>query len=128
MSSTIYSFWRTWERNFGFKDQIDPTPMSSPSTFYAEELNNALQEQSFGIHGFTIISSTSSLQCSASVTLLEGNTIRITLRDAGYSIENDEQGADQNTYETAEALLASASPLFRQKKHEALIKALERLQ
>jgi hypothetical protein len=58
---------------------------SSPPNFYADELETALKEQSFGIGDFTI-TATEPIQCSASVTLLEGRTIVITLRNAGYSV------------------------------------------
>jgi len=57
--------------------------MASPSAFYAQELENVLGEQSFGIQNFKITTS-SSLHCSASVTLLEGNTIQVTLKNSGY--------------------------------------------
>jgi hypothetical protein len=119
--------------------------MESPSAFYARELGNALREQSFGIHDFEITED-SLLQCSASVTLLEGNTIQVTLKNSGYSvsilldllvdpdnylnqIEDGQQieEATQQTFESIESLLASASPLFEQKRQEALIQALERL-
>jgi len=96
---------------------------SSPPNFYADELETALKEQSFGIGDFTI-TATEPIQCSASVTLLEGRTIVITLRNAGYSIETDET---EMIYETIEDLLRSASPLFEQKRQEALINALGRI-
>lgn len=98
--------------------------MSSPPNFYAEELDHALREHSFGLHDYTIHDATV-LQCSATVTLLEGRKIQITLRNMGYSVESAHQ---QTIYETIEELLTSASPLFKQKRHELLIKALEKLE
>lgn len=137
---------RKLKRLFGSKESAPSAPMESPSTFYARELGKALGEQSFGIHDFKITED-SPLQCSASVTLLEGNTIQVTLKKSGYSvsvfwflmyslipyytnqIDNSERetGTTQQIHESIESLLASASPLFEQKGQEELIKALERL-
>ncbi|KAF8743933.1 hypothetical protein AX14_013986 [Amanita brunnescens Koide BX004] len=120
---------RKLKRLFSSKKSVAPASMESPSAFYARELGNALREQSFGIHDFEITED-SLLQCSASVTLLEGNTIQVTLKNSGYSIEDGQQieEATQQTFESIESLLASASPLFEQKRQEALIQALERLE
>ncbi|KAF8627406.1 hypothetical protein AX17_006221 [Amanita inopinata Kibby_2008] len=114
-----------------FSAQTSGSPqMSSPtaSSFYARELENALREQSFGIRGFTMTTA-SSLQSSASVTLLEGRIIHITLGYGGYSIESNgyEQKSQSKAHETIEDLLGSISPLFQQKRQEALIRELERL-
>ena len=134
---------RRLKRLFGSKESAASALMESPSAFYARELGKALGEQSFGIHNFQTTED-SSLQCSASVTLLEGNTIQVTLKNSGYSvsvlwflmwsltpyhpnqIENSERETQQ-THESIESLLSSASPLFEQKRQEELIKALERL-
>lgn len=74
---------RKLKQLFGSRGPTVSTSMTSPSAFYAQELENALAEQSFGIHNFKITTA-SPLQCSASVTLLEGNTIQITLKNCGY--------------------------------------------
>lgn len=76
---------RKVKRLLGSKESAASAPMESPSAFYARELGKALGEQSFGIRDFQITED-SSLQCSASVTLLEGNTIQVTLKKSGYSV------------------------------------------
>jgi len=94
----------------------------NPSQFYIEELQKALSEQTLAICSFSI-KGYSSLQATASVTLLEGNDISIKLTDRGY--ESNEQ-ADK-TFETVENLLESVSPLYIQRRHALLLNALEAL-
>lgn len=59
----------------------------SPS-FYFTELNKALSEQAFGLARFDVQSSTPH-EATASVTLLEGRAIRITLSARGYKVRVD---------------------------------------
>ncbi|PFH53986.1 hypothetical protein AMATHDRAFT_186670 [Amanita thiersii Skay4041] len=102
--------------------------MFSHPSFFATELQQALLENSPGIRSFTI-TATSSVHCSASVILLEGQRVDITLRFNGYSLDNSERHSQraQTTYETVEGLLMDISPLHRQWSETALTKALERL-
>jgi len=92
----------------------------NPSQFYIDELQRALSEQAIAIRSFSVIDS-SSLQATASVTLLEGNDITIKLTNRGY------QSADDIIFETIEDLLRSVSPLYAQKSHALLLQALEGL-
>jgi len=55
----------------------------NPSQFYIDELQRALSEQAIAVRSFSVIGS-SSLQATASVTLLEGNGITIKLTNRGY--------------------------------------------
>lgn len=57
-----------------------------PSTFFTTELHQALLEQKFGLNTFHLTTSTTSLRAAASVTLLEGNTITISLTSCGYTV------------------------------------------
>jgi hypothetical protein len=57
----------------------------SPSSFYGDELLRALSEQSFGIKSFSTLASTE-LEATASMTILEGQTINIKLAMRGYSV------------------------------------------
>ncbi|KIK57208.1 hypothetical protein GYMLUDRAFT_764010 [Collybiopsis luxurians FD-317 M1] len=97
------------------------SPALDPSEFYLNELERALSEQAAAINSFSITSS-SSLQATASVTLLEGNTVIIQLTDRGYHLE-----ATQTVFEAIEDLLQSVSPLFSQQKQALLINALTEL-
>jgi hypothetical protein len=56
-----------------------------PSSFFGDELLRSLAEQSFGIKSFCTHAATQ-LQATASVTLLEGHNIDITLTIQGYSV------------------------------------------
>ncbi|KAF8895371.1 hypothetical protein BD779DRAFT_1668656 [Infundibulicybe gibba] len=94
---------------------------SSPSSFYTAELQRALTEQAFGIKSFQITSSTS-MQATASVTLLEGNTIIVNLATGGYFIESQD-----TIHETIEVLLQTASPSFGRKQQEQLMNKLAAL-
>jgi hypothetical protein len=55
-------------------------------SFFSSELERALEEQSFGIAGFELVRSTSSLESSAFVTLLEGDVVNISLSARGYQV------------------------------------------
>lgn len=58
-------------------------PMDS---FPPTELERALKEQSFAIAGFELVASTSPLEASALVTLLEGDVVRVSLSVRGYQV------------------------------------------
>jgi len=99
--------------------------------FDSDELERALREQSFGIAGFELLRSTSSLESSALVTLLEGDVVNISLSARGYqlikspSVPSSPQ--TENIYEAIETLLQSISPLYEWKRRENLVAQLERL-
>lgn len=57
----------------------------SPSSFYGNEMLRSLTEQSFGLKASAILE-TSKLQATASVTLLEGQKMKIKLTTRGYSV------------------------------------------
>ncbi|KAE9392864.1 hypothetical protein BT96DRAFT_830084 [Gymnopus androsaceus JB14] len=97
----------------------------NPSQFHVDELQRALSEQAIAIRSFSVIDS-SSLQATASVTLLEGNDITIKLTNRGYqSVSMLARQADDIIFETIEDLLRSVSPLYAQKSHALLLQALE---
>jgi len=56
------------------------------ASFFSSELERALEEQSFGISEFELEDSTSSLESSALVTLLEGEVVAISLSSRGYQV------------------------------------------
>ena len=58
---------------------------SKPPTFTQEELARALKEQSFGITTFEIVSTTP-LKATASIVLLEGQTILVSLSSRGFHV------------------------------------------
>jgi len=91
--------------------------------FDSEELQRALEEQSFGITGFQLARSTGSLESFARVTLLEGNVVCIGLSARGYRLITRYGG---EIYETIETLLHSISPLYEQMRQEYLVSRLER--
>ncbi|KAF7346491.1 hypothetical protein MSAN_01877200 [Mycena sanguinolenta] len=108
------------------------------STFCADELQHVLAEESSAssIGPFRLTSS-GSLSATASVTLLEGQTILINLTTEGYSIIPGGQQKDISgetivsptgpTFESIEQLLTSVSTMYEKRRQEALIRALERI-
>ncbi|KAI0316490.1 hypothetical protein OF83DRAFT_1126466 [Amylostereum chailletii] len=93
----------------------------SNDSFYASELQRALNEQTFGISSFKI-TQRSSLDATAGVTLLEGDQLEIILFANGYK----QVGTDA-VYETIDDLLSSLSPSYVVKRHEALVAKLQQL-
>ncbi|KAJ7288185.1 hypothetical protein C8J57DRAFT_1048303 [Mycena rebaudengoi] len=93
-------------------------------TFCTDELQRALEEESSvsSIGPFHLTTS-SALCATASVTLLEGRTIFVTLTINGYSMGNNGPGI----FENIEQLLCAESSLYQQRKQEALLAALEKL-
>ena len=59
-----------------------------PTTLVKTELERALSEQSFGISAYAIVSSTE-LEATAVVTLLEGRTLSVVLTPRGYEARCD---------------------------------------
>ncbi|KAG2129124.1 hypothetical protein DEU56DRAFT_817829 [Suillus clintonianus] len=92
----------------------------SPS-FYHTELNRALSEQAFGLARFDIFRSSSPHEATASVTLIEGRTIRITLTARGYQLDGDQ------IFESIEGLLQSVSTAYEGRRREALFSRLRSL-
>jgi Protein of unknown function (DUF727) len=122
----------------------ESTMTTSPaqSTFLSSELQRALNEQSFGIATYTLAPSASALQAIASVTLLEGRTIFITLSARGYRVRRRVrlypslsecrslflcQVGNYSTYESLDALLQAVSPMYARRRQELLIRRLEEL-
>lgn len=60
---------------------------ANPSSFYADELHRALQEQSFGIESFSMENATS-LQATATVKILEGLNVTLKLTIRGFTVCN----------------------------------------
>ncbi|KAH0832027.1 hypothetical protein J3R83DRAFT_12932 [Lanmaoa asiatica] len=59
---------------------------SSSSSFYHNELSRALSEQSFGLTRYEVTRLYSAHEATAVVTILEGNTIRVSLNVRGYQV------------------------------------------
>ncbi|KAJ7069679.1 hypothetical protein C8F01DRAFT_1113578 [Mycena amicta] len=93
------------------------------STFCADELRNALTEESStaSIDSFHLTSS-EPLCATASVRLLEGRTISVGLTTNGFSIVDEGL-----TFESMDQLLRSVSTMYERRRQEALMAALERL-
>jgi hypothetical protein len=73
--------------NFDSDGTNSPCFLKAMGSFNSSsELEMALDEQSFGIAGFELVSSTSSLESSALVTLLEGDVVHISLSARGYQV------------------------------------------
>ncbi|KAJ3509124.1 hypothetical protein NLJ89_g5383 [Agrocybe chaxingu] len=104
-----------------------PGSASSPTSFYAGELQRALKEQAFGIKAFTM-GATSSQQATASVVLLEGHHLVIRLTTQGYTITNSSSASTgARVYETVDDLLQLSSPMYVKKRQETLMAALAKL-
>jgi hypothetical protein len=72
--------------NFDSDGKYLPCSRKAMDSFFSSELERALEEQSFGIAGFELLTSTSSLESSALVTLLEGDIVNISLSSRGYQV------------------------------------------
>lgn len=59
---------------------------SSTPSFYHNELNRALSEQSFGLTRYDVARQHSPHEATAVVTLLEGTNIRVSLNIRGYQV------------------------------------------
>lgn len=115
--------------------------MVSPlASFYRDELDRALSEQSFGLLGYEISGQCSAQEAAAVVTLLEGTSIRVHLNIRGYQVRsivlrmvivalNKCLKIDGGQVcETIEAVLQSASQMYVQKLKDKLITKLQSLQ
>jgi len=96
--------------------------------FDSDELEKALEEQSFGITGFELLRSPSSLQSFARVTLLEGDVVNISLSARGYQLTKSGASSAQTgeVFEAIESLLQFVSPLYERMRRENLFAQLER--
>jgi hypothetical protein len=106
----------TWKLTFKLK----LSKIMSPS-FYQTELSKALSEQAFGLARFDVCGGSSPHEATASVTLLEGRTIRITLTVRGYQLDGDQ------IFESIEGLLQAVSAAYEGKRREALFSRLRSL-
>ncbi|KAF9267320.1 hypothetical protein L218DRAFT_920026 [Marasmius fiardii PR-910] len=93
-------------------------------SFYVDELQAALQEQTTAVKSFTILSFKDS-QAEASITLLEERTIDVVLTERGYA--EVDLGAESQRFDTLDALLGSVSPLYEKEQQRKLFAALEKL-
>lgn len=118
---------------------------SMSSSFFGQELHRALREQGPAVHSFKIVNA-GPLSGTARVKTLEGHTIEVLLTQQGYKVEHPypfplsprfltlvakvdckpNEGLTQ-AFETIEDLLHSLSPLYAQRRSEALFEALKRL-
>ncbi|KAF9454696.1 hypothetical protein P691DRAFT_804042 [Macrolepiota fuliginosa MF-IS2] len=96
------------------------------TSFYGQELHRALKEQGAAIHGFKLVN-VGTLQAVARVRLLEGHSIDVTLTQQGYKVECKVNEGVAQIFETIEDLFHSTSPLYTQKRSEALFEALKRI-
>ncbi|KAI1794881.1 hypothetical protein LXA43DRAFT_882761 [Ganoderma leucocontextum] len=109
-----------------------PTQESEPHAFVKEELSRALNEQSFGITSYEIVSSTP-LKAAASVVLLESDTILVSLSSRGFQLHSlNESPTDPDldaelVFETLEQLLQSVSLQYDAARRSALIAKLDAL-
>ncbi|KAH7912554.1 hypothetical protein BJ138DRAFT_1004220 [Hygrophoropsis aurantiaca] len=94
---------------------------SSPSSFFYSELRRALSEQSFGIARFDVSRPSTPHEAIASVTLLEGSVIKISLTARGYQLDGGQ------VFESIEGLLQSISILYDRKRRDTLFSKLESL-
>jgi len=92
---------------------------SEVADFYGRELAQALGEQSFGIVR-SEITHVSETEAKATITLLEGQIVDVTLSSAGYKVE-------ERYYETLDDLLSFISPSYAKKRVEVLMERLQEL-
>jgi hypothetical protein len=111
----------------------------SPSNF-ASELASALKENSFGLKEYQVVRETL-LESIATVILLEGHTITVSLSPRGFEVghltaylflilthDRENQVLDTETgvvHETLEQLLDSQSPAYRLASQQALFSRLD---
>ncbi|KAJ8595238.1 hypothetical protein M405DRAFT_807526 [Rhizopogon salebrosus TDB-379] len=112
-------FSKLYNRNPPHTWALKSRKIMSPS-FYYTELSKALAEQAYGLAKFDVSSSTSH-EATASVTLLEGKTIRITLSARGYQPDGGQ------IFESIEGLLQAVSASYEEKRREALFSRLRSL-
>ena len=126
-----------WRRN----PQATANMTSLPPSFYHNELNRALSEQSFALTRYEVTRQHSVHEATALVTLLEGTNIRVSLNTRGYRVNLHHSTTvviadctcvpklgDGQTYESIEELLQSTSPMYMQKREDTIISKLQGLQ
>ncbi|KAI6039303.1 hypothetical protein EDC04DRAFT_2895391 [Pisolithus marmoratus] len=92
------------------------------ASFFHNELRRALSEQTFGIARYEVAAPVSPHEATASVTVLEGPCVSVTLTGRGYHLSNGQ------TFEAIEDLLTSVSPRYAQARSDALFTKLQALQ
>ena len=60
--------------------------MPTGTSFYAQELERALQENAFAIKSSKVLSQTGSVRAAASITLLEDQEIIVQLDNDGFRV------------------------------------------
>ncbi|KAG2364440.1 hypothetical protein BDR07DRAFT_1401745 [Suillus spraguei] len=105
---------------YQYKWKLTLPKIMSPS-FYHTELSKALSEQAFGLARFDVYGGSSPHEATASVTLLEGRTILITLTARGYQLDENQ------IFESIEGLLQAVSTAYEGKRREALFSRLRSL-
>lgn len=119
-----------------------PSDASGPSVNFVSELSSALEENSFGFREYQIVQETQ-LESIATVALLEGHTITVSLSPRGFKVgslivdiclklisarNGQNQVSNEETeviHETLEQLLDSQSPAYRLASQQALFSRLD---
>ncbi|KAI6030954.1 hypothetical protein F5J12DRAFT_713244 [Pisolithus orientalis] len=96
------------------------------ASFFYNELRRALSEQTFGIARYEVATPVSAYEATASVTVLEGSCVSVTLTGRGYHVGIGLSNGQ--TFETIEDLLMSISPKYAQQRSDALFAKLRGLQ
>ncbi|KIY72003.1 hypothetical protein CYLTODRAFT_486781 [Cylindrobasidium torrendii FP15055 ss-10] len=99
-----------------------PARTSSPYDFLSAELAASLSEQHFGLKSWTMKASSTKNMACASVVLLDGRAMEMSLTNRGYT-----QIDGSETYETLESLLSTLSNLYHEKRMELLFAKLEQV-
>ncbi|KAI0769912.1 hypothetical protein C8Q74DRAFT_1202280 [Fomes fomentarius] len=105
---------------------------SEPHAFVEEELVRALNEQSFGLSSYEIVS-TSPLKAIARVVLLEEAIIMVSLTSRGYQLNSpSEPPSDSDldaeaVFENIEQLLQSVSPSYEAARRSVFVAKLSAL-
>ena len=125
------------------------SPTQTSPSFFKDEFERALSEQSFGLSSYNLISS-SAFDATAVIELLEKSKLEVTLSIRGYQVRiraiiwfkisikrlvkvanttgNTEAGgessADATVFESLESLLLHVSPVYTVKRTELLLSKL----
>ncbi|KAF9781598.1 hypothetical protein BJ322DRAFT_1010554, partial [Thelephora terrestris] len=97
------------------------TAITMSSAHFAFELASALKENSFGLKEYQVTRE-SQLESTATVVLLEGHTITVSLSPRGFEVLDKETRA---VHESLEQLLDSQSPAYRLASQQALFSRLD---
>jgi len=104
----------------------EPSLNQHPTTFTLTELDQALKEQSFGISSY-VIDSVTELEAIASIVLLEGNEISVSLTPNGFTIRKNSDTNETNigrTFEEIEVILNVVSPKYGAARHQEIVAKL----